>query len=489
MITHAEMPPPMTTDALPPGRSGVVRTPGFQSSTHRCIDSVVLIDRDGRIRSVASDGRLLGHRPGDLHGRHYGDLVHPQDLRRFPSEVSRLATHFDNALRTLRLRSRGGQWVWVQTLGADLLGGVGGVGDVGDDPLDALVLSIRPAQPASRDEDPANSLSDTRADVSDALVVTDADVGADGPRILYANERFTRLTGYSPSEVLGEPPSLLHGPRTSRLVLDRLRDRLERGRPFHGEAIHYRKDGSEFWMDWSILPIRDASGGVTHLVSTHRDITRRKLLQEGMTRVANCEQRRVAEDLHDSLQQVLVAAGMQLQTLIARLNRSGQDAEAALGSLIASTMDEAVEQSRGLVRWLNPVRLETGGLVDAIADLTDSIRRLFRLEITFDGPPWVDVDLGVAMHIYRITQEAIHNAMKHARASDLRVALLHNGDWGEVSVEDNGSGLSDEALRGDHGMGLRLMDYRARLAGGDLYLEPSDTGGTRVRCRFPLRNA
>ncbi len=465
---HVARPPP----PLPP-------PPHFQDAAQSCSDFVAVIAPGGEIRSVAGNGLILGYTPQEVIGLPYARFIHPDDLRGLPSDLGRLAQTFDNAIRMVRLRASDGRWVWVQVLGADLLDA---------ERIGAMIFSFHAAESVSRGDDPAVSLDDPCGGVNEAIMITDAEPDPQARRIVYVNQTFTKMTGYRPREVLGQTPALLYGSCTSRPVLDRLRETTGRGEAFHGEAISYRKDGSEFWMDWSVLPVRDPADQVVRWVWTQRDITRQKLLQEGVTQLATCEQRRVAEDLHDSLQQVLVAAGMQLQTLMSRLQRGGHTQEAQLGNLIADTIEEAVEQSRGLVRWLNPVQLQTGGLIDALQELTESIRRLFRMDVRFVGPDHVDVDGCVAMHVYRVVQEAIHNVMKHARATRLDISLTRHGAWGEIAIDDNGTGLPASALRGDLGMGLRLMDYRARLAGGDLQLEPGEAGGTRVRCRFPLQS-
>ena len=128
----------------------------------------------------------------------------------------------------------------------------------------------------------------------DAIIITDAELDAPGPHILMVNAAFTEITGYAPEEVVGNTPRILQGPKTERAVLDRLREQLTRGEAFFGSTINYRKDGSEFVMEWRISPIRDARGAITHFVATQRDITARKqsevALRESEARFASAFQ-------------------------------------------------------------------------------------------------------------------------------------------------------------------------------------------------------
>jgi len=112
---------------------------------------------------------------------------------------------------------------------------------------------------------------------NDAVLITEAEpIDLPGPRIIYVNEAFTRMTGYSAEEVLGRTPRLLQGPRSSRATLDRLRAALTRWESITVEMCNYRKDGTEFWVEFSIVPVTNARGWYTQWVSVQRDITVRK---------------------------------------------------------------------------------------------------------------------------------------------------------------------------------------------------------------------
>jgi len=116
----------------------------------------------------------------------------------------------------------------------------------------------------------------------ESIVITNAELDLPGPGIIFVNPAFTKMTGYTASDVIGKTPRILQGPRTDRTVLDRLRQNLEGGGAFEGETVNYRKDGTEFDLEWQIAPIRNADGQVTHFVAIQRDITARKQLESRM---------------------------------------------------------------------------------------------------------------------------------------------------------------------------------------------------------------
>jgi PAS domain S-box-containing protein len=120
----------------------------------------------------------------------------------------------------------------------------------------------------------------------EAILITDAQLDLPGPRVVFVNPAFTKMTGYSFDEIVGKTPRLLQGPKTDRAVLSRLRRNLEQGEVFEGEAVNYRRDGTEFVLEWQIAPILNAGGKITHFVAIQRDITARKQSEIAANRLA-----------------------------------------------------------------------------------------------------------------------------------------------------------------------------------------------------------
>ncbi|MDG5766818.1 PAS domain S-box protein [Balneolales bacterium ANBcel1] len=116
----------------------------------------------------------------------------------------------------------------------------------------------------------------------DSIIITELTLEEPGPRIVYVNDGFEKMTGYKKEEVIGKTPRILQGPKTDRATLDRLRESLVEGKAFFGQTINYRKDGSEFVNQWDIHPLVDHDGKITHWVSYQHDITERKRVEQSL---------------------------------------------------------------------------------------------------------------------------------------------------------------------------------------------------------------
>lgn len=112
-----------------------------------------------------------------------------------------------------------------------------------------------------------------------SILITDAELDAPGPAIVYANQAFTKMTGYEIDEIKGKTPRILQGEKTDYEVLKRLRETLANGEKFFGETVNYRKDRSPYNLEWHISPLKTRTGAVTHFVAVQRDITARKQVE------------------------------------------------------------------------------------------------------------------------------------------------------------------------------------------------------------------
>ena len=309
--------------------------------------------------------------------------------------------------------------------------------------------------------------------------------------IEYVNPKFTEVTGYSLAEVLGKNPRLLKSGHQSREFYQELWTTITSGRDWRGEFCNRKKNGALFWESTVIAPIHDEHGTVTHFVALKEDITERRLLESELLEVADREQQRIGHDLHDGLGQRLTALEMKCFLLqedlaadphAARRPRLQQQAEH-----ISQALRECITVTRAIAHGLAPVVLKREGLLGALAQLARRTHLPGKVEccLICDSPVAVE-DFQTAKQLYRIAQEAVNNALKHARTRRIHIHLAHTKGLLRVQIKDYGRGLPSR--RKKSGIGLEVMRHRAHAIGASLAIDSQPGQGVSVTCTLPIKN-
>ena len=212
-------------------------------------------------------------------------------------------------------------------------------------------------------------------------------------------------------------------------------------------------------------------------------LERNQRLEREIIKISEREQQRIGQDLHDGLCQYLAAVSCAASSLRNDLQKDGSPEAEAAGE-IAELLKQGVTQARNLSRGLFPVQMDEAGLESALDELAASATRLLNIECGFEPVGHVPIyDNAAATHLYRISQEALNNATRHGHATKVSIILMADGDVITLSIADNGKGLPKGQSKID-GMGLKIMDYRARLIEGRLEVENNPGGGVIVNCSF-----
>lgn len=223
----------------------------------------------------------------------------------------------------------------------------------------------------------------------------------------------------------------------------------------------------------------------TRVLALVRDVTDRQTLENEMIENSHRVQLRIGQDLHDSLGQHLTGISFLSRALEKKLSAQARP-EAEDAAEVSRLVLEAISQTRQLARGLFPAELENRGLLPALRELAANVEEacgiVCRLECS--GPD-IPVAPETAMHLYRLAQEAINNAVKHGKARRVTLRLLRRGECITLCIEDDGVGLPANRPVG-RGLGLRIMNYRAQKIGGQFDLRSNERGGTTVSCSFAL---
>lgn len=388
--------------------------------------------------------------------------IHPEDKDRWSTEAAELFLTGKPLRSAYRVLTRAGRVVWFRCE-ARLVRQSDGrpwfMHGVGFDITDLK----RAEEELAEERNLASAILDTAA----ALVIVTDTRG----HIVRFNRACEKTTGYTFDQVQGKRL------REFEPVLAELRS----GAGEH-ESHWISKTGERRLISWSGTALTDGRGETTHIIATGIDITERKKLEEAVLEISAREQRRIGQDLHDDLGQLLTGIAFMTRVLQDRLSeaRLGEAADAAK---IVSLVNEAIRRTRELAAGLQPVIPEARGLMGALERLAADVSRLFGIRCRFETHDAALIhDQAVANQLYRIAQEAVNNAVKHGRASTVLISLPSRG---VLSIIDDGTGF-DAKLRAPAGLGMHIMRYRARMIGGSLEVHSTPGAGTVIRCLFPV---
>ena len=413
--------------------------------------------------------QLFGYTAAEIVGRSFMVLVPAdrlEETRRTGRalELGQKLAHFD----TVRL-TKSGRRVWVSCTCSPIKDAGGRF--VGTSAILRDVTAQREIEETSRRSEAM--LADFFAEAPLGLLW----VGADG-RVLRVNRAQLEMLGYQGEEVFGRPVSELYAePEAAAAALERLakKEVLSNYR-----ARFRHKDGSLRYV------LVDANGlweygRLMHSRWFVRDVTTLIGLQTELLQIGEHERQTVGHDLHDDLGQHLHGLSY-LAGLLEKGLREDASPRAEEAGRLNQYLAQALAMTRNLAHGLQPVSEVPQGLMLALRELAHRTRQVYRVDCQFDCPSPVIIHRhSAANHLYRIAQEAVNNALKHARPTRVRIQLHATGKHIILRVQDNGPGFR-QRRKPARGMGLHVMQYRADAINGSLQFQTPPQGGTDVVC-------
>jgi two-component system, LuxR family, sensor kinase FixL len=302
----------------------------------------------------------------------------------------------------------------------------------------------------------------------DAILISD-----DGGQLVEVNGAACRLLGLSREQLLEL--------KWSDLPVKALHQHSLRRSEGLGELSFTKPNGTRCFIEFSSTQL-----AANLNLSILRDVTERRALEHEIQEISEREQRRLGQDLHDGLGQSLTGIAFLAKVLQQKLQAKGVQESESAGN-IASLINEALAQTRHLSRGLCPVVLDSNDIEAALEQLAENIRTIFSVSCELQCEPDIKITgNAVAVHLYRIAQEAATNAIKHGHAKCILLSLASNNSRLILKIKDDGVGFPAEASKGK-GMGLRVMQHRARMIGATISLQQSKGGGVTVTCSLPRR--
>ena len=261
---------------LQQARSEIERSEAyFRSLIEQASDVTFILNRQWIIIYASpSATAILGYEPRVIVQQNIFDFIHQELHFSFTDFLNQAARQPGISVPIeLSFRHHDGTWLATEAIANNLL----------EDPVvNGIVLNLRDISERKQIGERLRLLESVVVNANDAIVITEAGSleAPHHPKIIYVNEAFTKITGYTSAEVIGKTPRILQGAKSDRRILSQIKQSLSKNQPIKTEIINYGKNGREYWVELNIIPIADRQGNYTHLVAVERDITERKQTEQ-----------------------------------------------------------------------------------------------------------------------------------------------------------------------------------------------------------------
>jgi PAS domain S-box-containing protein len=314
---------------------------------------------------------------------------------------------------------------------------------------------------------------------TNSIVISDPNQ-PDDP-LVYVNPAFERTTGYTAEEVLGRNCRFLQDEDRDQPAVGELRAAVHEGRHCSVVLRNYRKDGTLFWNELSIYPVRDEKRRVTNFVGVQNDITERIRAEEMLSEIRRTERRRIARDLHDIVLQDLSGALQSLRLTDLQAKGSGMVLD------LGEELEALGRASSGLRSAIYDLRRESERpfleSVESLVELNQLATPEREIRLIVEDGFSVGLRTKASIELLRILQEALANVRRHSAATIVEVGLRTDDQAILLEVSDDGRGFDPGSARA--GIGLSAMRERVEELGGEIEVSSKPGNGTEVTVRVP----
>jgi two-component system, cell cycle sensor histidine kinase and response regulator CckA len=412
---------------------------------------------NGILRVNKRFAETVGKSVEEIEGKPYLEIESEEAARFFADDLEVIQSGLPKLGIVETIRDREGKEIWMQTDKVPVCDKDGQV--IG------IVVMCQDITERKRAEQTLLLLNSAVLQSKESILITDAELELPGPRVIFVNPAFTKMTGYTAEETIGKTPRILQGPHTDKTVLSRLRQNLERGEVFEGEAINYRKDGTEFDLEWQVAPIRNASGTITHFLAMQRDITVRKRLEAKLVQSQKMETvgklaGGVAHEFNSIMTAIIGQSELLLDDLSAGSPLTENATEIRKAAVRAATLTRQL-LAYGRKQFLKPETIDLNRLIGSMEGMFHHLMGGDVDTQIVPGPGLhaVRADAGqleqVIMNMAINARDAMPNGGKFVletanvsfdQESVGRYPELKSGDYVMLALTDTGTGMSAEVI-------------------------------------------
>lgn len=305
-----------------------------------------------------------------------------------------------------------------------------------------------------------------------------------------ANPAFLRLLGFDRNDLAVNRLNWRNQlPREYQPELKEILEALHTRRASEPRELQFvRADGSRVPVLVGTAALD--SDAIRQIIAFVVDLSEIRRLEKQLLEVSDYEKQRLGQDLHDGLSQQISGIKFQMESLARALRENPACPHAQRAADLVTLLNQAEQSAHELAYGLLPMRKGKTGLAEALEDLSLLMEQLYQRKCVFNMPRPINTpDPQIAMHLYRIAQEAAGNAMKHAEAEQVKISLAQKRKSIVLEIADDGKGMNlDHLSAKSKRLGLHIMRYRAGLIDADLQIQSQPGAGTRVTCEWELLN-
>jgi len=241
----------------------------FRALVQGSSDLIAILDIEGNYTYVSpASASILGIAPEIFLEKNIADFIHPDDRARTLQFLQKITDEKTVRVEPFRFQNSTGEWRWIETVFTNRIDNA---------MIKGIVANSRDITDKIKEERQRKLLESVITNTNDAVLITEAEpFDEPGPRIIYVNEAFTKMTGYTAAEVIGKTPRMLQGPNSDFEALSRLGKALRKWEVHEITTINYKKSGEEFWVNFTVTPVSDETGWNTHWIAIERDVTEQK---------------------------------------------------------------------------------------------------------------------------------------------------------------------------------------------------------------------
>jgi len=434
----------------------------------------ILVQVEGKIASANPGAmKLFGTESVDeLLGKSFLEVVHPDSHEMVRQRIQRVQQgESDLPIVTEKFVRRDGRSVTVNVMSRPAV----------FQGKPAILVLARDVSERLELEESLQRAEDLSAQILANNSIATAIISLETERFLKANAFFCKLTGIHPSKIVGRSLSE-SGWRLTTNEQDDIIKNLGPQSSIQGrEAQVHRPDGGITDVLASAKTVQ--FGGERCVLLMAQELTDLHRLKQDVVAISEEERKRFSRDLHDSHCQDLTAIAFFAETIAATLDSKDPESAGQIREL-GDMVRRSAENVHSLAAGLSSQQVEQSGLAAALKDLATRTSQRFGLACCAKVDRSCQFrDTVLAVHLYRIAQEATSNAAKHSHAKKIDIKLRLEGDLGILQIEDDGHGFPVE--KKPNGLGLRTMEYRAAVIKGTLNIDSKSGIGTVVSCSFP----